>query len=543
MLSRGVDTYLQEYGYDYPYEDVRELFLSDDLTIGNLECPITDSGNPADKTKRFLFRADVENAAALKRAGFDCLNLANNHSMDYLSKGLLDTMNHLESSGLAYVGAAENASTSTAYTFEKNGIKVGILAYSAFPPEGFFYNKDEPTVRYISTMDLSGLEADLASLECDFKMVYFHWGVEYLPYKSEIQEQLARTAVDSGADFVVGTHPHVLQEKSIYKDTYIYYSLGNFIFDSQIPPGTDESMIVQLTVGKEGLVDIAEIPLVIKRGKPSGVGTQSSQAAEIPMEPEETTESEEITEPEETKKPKEASEPDETIVAETLPLFLESLSGLEAGTVIAADRLDFSNIDNYFMFWEIEEGDNLHERINGKSYQINDSVPLSALRYLKMPHYNYNGEIQVGEMIVNKEIQEDVFNIFKELFMERYQIQSMYLIDNYWTGDSDTTDAASIDVNNTSAFCFRQISGGSKLSNHAYGKAIDINPQQNPYVSYSSGSAKWFNSNANDYIKRDTGLSHMITHDDLAYKVFKKYGFQWGGDWSSPKDYQHFEKK
>lgn len=228
--------------------------------------------------------------------------------------------------------------------------------------------------------------------------------------------------------------------------------------------------------------------------------------------------------------------------AETESPYLESLSGLAPGTVLAVDEIDFSNIDKYFMEWEIEEGDNLYERINGKSYRKNDYVPLSSLRYLKMPHYNFNGQIQVGEMIVSKDVKDDVFHIFKELFQEKYEIQSMYLIDNYWTGNPDTTDSASIDVNNTSSFCYRQATGGGKLSNHAYGKAIDINPQQNPYVSYSTGSPKWAHSNANDYIKRDTGLPHVITHEDLAYKVFKKYGFSWGGDWKNPKDYQHFDK-
>ncbi|MEY8338280.1 M15 family metallopeptidase [Lachnospiraceae bacterium 62-35] len=222
--------------------------------------------------------------------------------------------------------------------------------------------------------------------------------------------------------------------------------------------------------------------------------------------------------------------------------YLKSLSGIEPGTVIAEEKMDFSNIDQYFMSWEIEEGDNLYERINGKSYRKNDYVPLNSLRYLKMPHYNFQGQIQVGELIVSKDIEQDVFNIFKELFAAKYQIQSMYLVDNYWTGDPDTTDSASIDVNNTSAFCYRQATGGRKLSNHAYGKAIDLNPQQNPYVSYSSGSPKWSHSNANDYIKRDTGLPHVITHEDLAYQVFTKYGFRWGGDWNNPKDYQHFDK-
>lgn len=269
MLSRGVLNYLKEYGYDYPYEEVRGIFLNDDLTIGNLECPITDGGGAADKRKNFLFKADPENGAALARAGFDCLNLANNHSMDYLSNGLLATMNCLEKNGLSYVGASKNAALDSAYVFRKNGIQVGLLAYSAFPPEGFFFNQEKPTVRYISTLDLSRIEQDIESMDCDFLIVYFHWGIEYQPYKSETQELLAKKAIDSGADFVVGAHPHVLQDTEVYKDKYIYYSLGNFVFDKQIPPGTDQSMILQIRIDKEGILDIKEIPVTIKGAKPS----------------------------------------------------------------------------------------------------------------------------------------------------------------------------------------------------------------------------------------------------------------------------------
>lgn len=267
MLSRGVQRYLEEYGYDYPYEDVSELFLQDDLTIGNLECPITDNRNNANKAKRFLFKADKDNAAALKRAGFDCLNLANNHTMDYMSSGLHDTMAFLDEQGLAYVGASENAALKKPYIFEKHGIRVGVLAYSALPAEGYFFNKDKPTIQYISTMDFSGLEEDIAAAECDFLIIYFHWGIEYQPYKSDTQELIAKKAIDSGADFVVGAHPHVLQEPELYKGKYIYYSLGNFIFDKQIPPGTDETMILQLTLDHQGLVSVKEIPAVIKKGR------------------------------------------------------------------------------------------------------------------------------------------------------------------------------------------------------------------------------------------------------------------------------------
>lgn len=275
MLSRGVQQYLDQYGYDYPYDEVKEIFLADDWTIGNLECPITARGNAADKTKRFIFRADAENGAALAQAGYDCLVLANNHTMDYFSEGLYDTMINLEQNGLEFAGAVENAAGNSSCIFEKNGIRVGLLAYSAFPPEGFFYNQDKPSVQYISTMDLTGMEKNIAALaDCDFTIVYFHWGVEYLPYRSESQELMAKAAIDAGADFVVGAHPHVLQEAEVYNGKYIYYSLGNFIFDRQIPPGTDESMIVQLKITKDGLAEIEEIPVKIEAGRPVRAGNK-----------------------------------------------------------------------------------------------------------------------------------------------------------------------------------------------------------------------------------------------------------------------------
>lgn len=226
-----------------------------------------------------------------------------------------------------------------------------------------------------------------------------------------------------------------------------------------------------------------------------------------------------------------------------MPEKLENLSELAPGTVLEPEQIDFDSLERYFMGWKIEEGDNLHRRIDGKSYRFNAYVPLSSLRYLKMLHYNFNGRIQVGELIVNKDILEDIFLIFRGLFEGKYQIQSMYLIDNYWTGDAETSDYASVDENNTSAFCYREISGGGKLSNHAYGRAVDLNPRQNPYVSCQAGILRWYHAGADDYIQRDTGLAHVITHEDLAYRLFTKQGFHWGGDWNDPKDYQHFEKR
>ncbi|MBQ7833035.1 MAG: M15 family metallopeptidase [Lachnospiraceae bacterium] len=213
---------------------------------------------------------------------------------------------------------------------------------------------------------------------------------------------------------------------------------------------------------------------------------------------------------------------------------------IPAGTVISRESIDFDNIGQYFIMYEISE--EVYGFINNKSYRENPNVGLGDLRYFKLLHYNFNHELQVGELIVAADLQSDFIGIFTELFVAEYEIQSMYLPDNYWTGDPTSTDSASIDVNNTSCFMYRPATGSGKLSKHSYGRAIDINPQQNPYVSYTSGSPVWSHENANDYIDRTTGLPHVITEEDICYQIFIKYGFTWGGSWANIKDYQHFQK-
>ena len=225
------------------------------------------------------------------------------------------------------------------------------------------------------------------------------------------------------------------------------------------------------------------------------------------------------------------------------PDMLTSIKDLKAGTIVSKDEIDMKNLSQYFTSVKIEEGDSIYQRINGKSYQKNNDIKLSDLRYLKMLHVNFNGDYQVGEMIVNKSISDEVLGIFKSLFQDGYQIYSMYLIDNFWEKNAGTADWNSIEANNTSCFCYRAATGGSKLSKHALGRAIDINPQQNPYVTYKDGKASCAHSNAADYVSnRSSKKAHVITTSDKAYKAFTKKGWTWGGSWSSPKDYQHFQK-
>ncbi len=222
---------------------------------------------------------------------------------------------------------------------------------------------------------------------------------------------------------------------------------------------------------------------------------------------------------------------------------IPDVENLPAGTIVDVSGIG-ENYGQCFLSFVITEGDEVYNRINGRSYRENPNIGLDQLRYLKMLHYNFQHEVQVGEMIVNAGIAEDVLSIFRELYENEYEIQSMYLVDNYWTGDGGSTDTASIEENNTSAFNYREVTGGSSLSNHAYGCAIDLNPQQNPYVWYDgNGNLAWSHSNADPYIDRTSGDPHVIVYGDVCWSIFNKYGFSWGGSWGNPIDYQHFERR
>ena len=214
---------------------------------------------------------------------------------------------------------------------------------------------------------------------------------------------------------------------------------------------------------------------------------------------------------------------------------------LRVGEAISDEEIE--NIDKYFTSSIIERDSEIFDRINGKSYRDNDDIALEDLRYLTIPYYNFEQQVILGEMIVNKDIQEDILNIFKELFNNKYEINSIRLIDDYWLDgwSANIADNNSIEDNNTSCFCYRQVTGGESISNHGYGRAIDINPQQNPYVENGQNSHR----NADEYVNnRYVGEPHVIvaSTEDICYSTFKKYGFTWGGNWTNPIDYQHFEK-
>lgn len=280
LLDRGVAEVLEQNGEDYPYGEVSAAFRKDDVTIANLECPLTNQSSGAMKSPRFVFKADPGNAKVLKAAGFDVLLLANNHTMDYLSAGLTDTMKALDGAGLSYTGAGINEEEIRPCFLSKNGVRIGILSYSSLPPEGFVYDGSSATIAYARAGYLDGMKRDIAKAaeQCDFLIVFFHWGTEFTHKVSSLQAEIAHAAVDAGAGAVVGTHPHVLQGKETYRGAPIYYSIGNFVFDSQTEEGTDEAMVLQFTVSKKGIVFTEELPVVIEDCRPQFADEQKAES-------------------------------------------------------------------------------------------------------------------------------------------------------------------------------------------------------------------------------------------------------------------------
>lgn len=180
----------------------------------------------------------------------------------------------------------------------------------------------------------------------------------------------------------------------------------------------------------------------------------------------------------------------------------------------------------------------IFEKMQGKSYKENCTVPREELRYLHILHVGFDNNTHEGELIVNKRIAEDVLDIFKELYKAGYQIEKVRLIDEY-----NAQDELSMRDNNSSAFNFRYISYSTTLSKHAMGLAVDINTLYNPYIKQVDGRLNIEPANAVQYVDRNRQFPHKIDHDDLCYKLFTKHGFEWGGDWEDSKDYQHFEIK
>lgn len=235
MFGGSSQSIMEQQGYDYPFATTRHILAGSDLAIGNLETPLTNQGAPITE-KQFLFRNPPEKVApALKRAGFDIVSLANNHTLDYGAEGLRDTLQALEEHGIRHHGAGMTlADARKPVIFElRGGQKVGFLAYSCTFPEEFWAARDRAGTAFCHEQHVRTDVGGLAAQQIDIIAVSFHWGAERAKELRPYQSLLAHAAIDAGADVVIGHHPHILQGIEYYRDGLILYSLGNFTFGSR----------------------------------------------------------------------------------------------------------------------------------------------------------------------------------------------------------------------------------------------------------------------------------------------------------------------
>jgi hypothetical protein len=266
-LGGDVLPYLQSNGYDWPWKATGDLLRDNTLTFANLECTISNRGT-AVAGKSFTFRGPPNGLPPMRDAGVDVVSQANNHTKDYGNDAFLDSLGYLDQYGISHCGAgADYTSAHQPAYLDANGLRVAFLAYDDIGYAGWPAGNGWPGD--CDAKDTSRMVADIraAKQNADVVVVSFHWGTERKTTPDPAQIDYAHLAVDSGADLVLGGHPHVIQGMEIYKGKLVAYSLGNFVFS----PGSNEgryTILTRLQMDSSGFTSAVLYPAYISNGQP-----------------------------------------------------------------------------------------------------------------------------------------------------------------------------------------------------------------------------------------------------------------------------------
>jgi len=262
MLDRGVEYMVKNYGdndFKFPFLKIADYLKKADLLLGNLESIISDKGRRVGSI--YSFRAEPTAITGLIYAGFDILSVANNHLFDYGQEAMEDNFRRLKEAGIDYVGGGFNeAEVRSGLLKEIKGTKITFLAYT---------NKGNPAWQAIGNNSGIGwlderIKDDIrkAKEKSDLVIVLFHFGEEYQNEPNAEQQYFAHLAIDSGADLVIGHHPHVIQPIEKYKNKTIAYSLGNFVFDQYFSEETMKGLLLEIIIENKQIKEV--IPREIK---------------------------------------------------------------------------------------------------------------------------------------------------------------------------------------------------------------------------------------------------------------------------------------
>jgi len=237
---------------------LQQEMVSADMTVINNEFPFSTRGEQA-PDKQFTFRVNPSYVSILQDMGVDVASLANNHALDFGVDALLDTFTTLDDAGIPYVGAGETKQRAEEAVFvEAGGRTVGVLSASRVIPV-YQWNIESRQPGLFCTYDSTRLVQRIQEIEsqCDYVVVFVHWGIERNAYPEEYQRTLAKQYIDAGADLVVGNHSHVPQGIEYYKGVPIVYCLGNYIFNSNMT----DTYALKVVWDAEGTTSLQAIPV------------------------------------------------------------------------------------------------------------------------------------------------------------------------------------------------------------------------------------------------------------------------------------------
>ncbi len=256
MFDRTIRIAMQEKGGDFIFSCIDEVLKDSDLVVANLEGPITSNpsvsvGTVPGGEGNYTFTFPPGTAALLFAHNIRMVNLGNNHTLNFGREGLAETKQLLRAAGVDFFGDPDLGESERVGRLLINGIQFSFVNWSDWTSD----NTDH-TVAQVR------MESGMGRVV----VVYTHWGEEYEP-SSERMKTLARQFVDAGASLVVGSHPHIIQEREEYRGTTIYYSLGNMIFDQYWEEAVRRGLMIRVTFGPSGVQHIEEIPVELQRDR------------------------------------------------------------------------------------------------------------------------------------------------------------------------------------------------------------------------------------------------------------------------------------
>src|SRR3989344_9582650 len=283
IFDRSVRRVINVKGGDFVFSCIDGVLEDADLVVANLEGPITEhasisaSSTPGDAFN-YTFTFPPSTAELLYEHNIRMVNLGNNHILNFGWEGARSTAAYLQEAGIAYFGLPAGASERVGDLAEQGiaegtvrGIKLAFINYNEFSPHSGSASGGgaaSTTIRQIREERGPGY----------MPIVYTHWGIEYATTssarlqvptidRSANSRELAHSFVDAGAEIVIGSHPHVVEESEAYKGKRIYYSLGNFIFDQYFSEDVQHGLLLQVTFGQGGVLSVREIPVELKRDR------------------------------------------------------------------------------------------------------------------------------------------------------------------------------------------------------------------------------------------------------------------------------------